>query len=379
MDSLLPILGTQWLNLLCLFVLLFIVFLNRRSLFNPDATSGTGFFALWLVMTLYCMFYAPPAGDNFSSIETYISYKSGVAEEYLHLEPIYFRIMDIVPSYLAWRCVIWGSGCLLLVLLLKRMKLDAHIATIVVLYFCMKLLYYQRACPAYVLLYWAMFLFVEFDKSISRINFKKLYPLMAIGLLYLTLSFHTTMPFYVLMTVAAVLVPKSRSWAVISLLGVAVVSALLPYVISGFLEHVSEETVQTAELYLSIAKKGDAANALGLFVQIVTQSPFYIMLVYFLWNIDSAKFEYTKMEKCLLMNVLFLITAGIVMASMSVTIRAKFFVAAQLPWGLFLASLYTRKRTERPLPLFVKLLFWVWLFGLAVSVTSGSILNGNRF
>lgn len=372
LDSLL---GNSDINFACLLIVFIVILYNYTYLYTGK-NKGTGYFILWLTITLYSVFYSPTVGDNFTSSTLYYSYQSGVNAAYLHFEPIYFRIMDLVPfGYIPYRFALWGFGSMLLVLYLKWRKFDIHISTIAILFFSLNLLYYQRAIIGYTLIYVALALLVDIHvqrKTILSISRNALLALSCIGL---ALPFHTTMIFYATLVVLSSLLPPKRNLVTAALVFVVVFSYAFSDLATIFLSNTSEETQATANYYLQNAKTGPGFNIFGLISLIIAKGPFYIMLAYSIWNIDSKTMNFNRYEQATLLNTFFLILIALVYSQISVTIQGKFYIASMLPWGLFLSSYYSRNKNNKAARLFVKTSFICFWCGLAISLISGSFID----
>ena len=97
MNSLDYLIGNSTIIKACSWMLALFLLLNIRGAFRRDSKNGAGYFLLFIVMVVYCVFYSPTTGDNYTSIESYYAYRAGIGYEQLHFERVYFYIMDIVP------------------------------------------------------------------------------------------------------------------------------------------------------------------------------------------------------------------------------------------------------------------------------------------
>lgn len=373
MSTLDSLIGNSTINAFCVALVFFTIIYNFKYLYAKK-NKGTGLVMLWFVITIYSVFYSPIQGDNYTSLEPYYSYINGVNESYLHFEPIYFRIMDYVPyGYVIWRFAIWGTGALLLTLYVKWMHFDVHVTTIALLFFSLDLLNYQRAIVGYVLLYIGMTMLVKSLEVYSSLVVKITHLILAIICLIAVLPFHNTMPFYILVMIAAVFLPKRRVVLLICAFVIAFLSTgqLADY----FLNNTFEETKAVADYYLENAKVGQAANLFGMISQIIIYGPFYIMLAYCSWNINSGVMAFNQYEKVTLTNTLLLVLASLAFSNVSISIRGKFYTASLLPWGLFLASYYTRNRGNIIAKSYVKVSLYAFIAGMAISILSGSFID----
>ena len=97
--------------ILCILMLWIVIFVNRQHLFTDAKRTGTGWFVLWMVYTLYSVFYTPPTGDNYTSLQTYHAYWGGIRWEYLHYEEFHFKIMVKVRIAAKTKMAKTSSAC----------------------------------------------------------------------------------------------------------------------------------------------------------------------------------------------------------------------------------------------------------------------------
>ena len=366
--------GNKVVNSVCLLSVFFVCIYNYNYLYSKE-NKGTGYFVLWLIFTLFSSFYSPSNGDTFTSLETYMSYQSGVSEDLLHYEPIYFKIMDFIPyGYVVWRFTLWGCAALLLTVYVRWMKFDIHVSTIALLYFSLSLLYYQRAAVGYILLYIALTLFVKYrDGDVQNLIGVRLLLLGGICTL-IALYFHTTMIVYAILMLLSVLVKPSKFVVISCICGCVIISLSIGNFTDWFLDNVAEETQATADRYLSDATVGQSLNFFGVISWLVSNIPFYFMLFYCLWNVDADEFKFNRYEKAVLLNTGLLIVISLIYSRVSSVIQGKFYILSMLPWGLFLSSYYTRCKENKVARLFVKASLVSFVLGLAISVMTGSII-----
>lgn len=339
------LIGNSTVIKLCSWMLVLFLLLNIKGAFQRGGRNGTGYLPLFVVMTLYCVFYTPVSGDNYSSMESYYSYLSGVDYEKLHFERIYFYIMDLVPfGYVYYRLVLWGTACLLCVWLMKKMGISAQIATLSVLTFALPLLlYYQRAAFAYVLLYVALLCYTSKGTLFESLPlFKRHYKLVSVGLLLCTIPFHTTMPVYALFLLVALFIPKDKIGLLLVLMVLIVFSTSLISNSISALGFFQEDTVETGLRSLENDTGIAGQNRIGSIAYFLHWLPLYCMLIYGLYKMVQDPSHQTNFEKVCLMNVLILIAISLMFMSYSYVIQIKFRNAAMMPWTLYVASYYMR-------------------------------------
>lgn len=362
------------MNFLCLAMIFIVILWNVSSLKSYATKKGTGYFLLWLSVALYSVFYSPVHDDNYASLESYYAYSSGIEETYLHFEPIYFRIMDIIPyGYAVWRFFIWGIGALILTLYIKWMRFDINVSTVILLYFALPLLNYQRAIIGYLLLYIALSLLVKLIDENGNLVKKTRQLMIASVCIMAALPFHNSMPFYVFIMLISFFLPANRNTLGFCLLGCLVLS--VTDMGSLFLSYTSEETQRTAEYYLEDAKLGNSANFFGLIEQLCMYGPYYTMLAFCAWNINSVKLCFTRYEKTVLTNAVLLILVSLAYSTTSSVVQGKFYMASLLPWALFLVSFYTRDRKNIVAVTYAKWTLYAFIGSSIIKILSGSIVN----
>ena len=143
-------------NSICIFVLLILVFFNRKHIFVNDAKGGTNYFVLWLVATLFSTFYMPIDGDVYNGYYSYQEYLSSGMQ--YHMEAIYFWLMDHLPhNFYLYRFVIWGTASLFLVLTFKRLNCQSQLATLIFISSCLLICYYyMRNVLGFSILYYVV-------------------------------------------------------------------------------------------------------------------------------------------------------------------------------------------------------------------------------
>lgn len=347
MSGLDSFIGNDSLTLFCELLLMFTLVLNIGNAFYKNVKIGTGYLMLFLVMVVYCAFYSPEVGDNFSSMESYYDYLNGVDRDNLHFERIYFYIMDLIPfGYIYYRIFLWGSACLLCVWFLKRISVNSHVATLSVLTFALPiLLYYQRAAFAYVLIYVALYCYISRGDLIKHNRlFKSHYRLVSVMLLLCALPFHRAMPVYVAIALLSLLVPKNKIGIACLVIGLVAFSfsALSNSIL--LLDFFSDDTRETAMVYLDNDTSLLGQNFNGALANILRLMPLYIMLIYGMYKMIKTPNHFVEFEKLCIVNTLILVFISYLFTDTSFSIQIKFYNAAMMPWTLFLASYYTRNR-----------------------------------
>ena len=345
MSGLDSLIGDNTVVKLCSWMLVLFLLLNIKGAFKKGVRNGTGYLLLFIVMTLYCVFYAPVTGDNYASMESYYAYLSGVDYQTLHFERIYFYIMDLVPfGYVYYRLVVWGAACLLCVWLMKKMRLSAQVATLATLTFSLPLLlFYQRAAFAYVLLYVALYCYVSKGSLFESIPFfQKNFRLVSVALLICALPFHTTMPVFVLFLLFALFIPKDKLGIIIVVLCLILFSTSLVSNSIFLLRFFQDDTFETGLRTLENDSGIIGQNFNGTIAYFLHWLPLYCMLLYGVFKMVNTPDHQTQLEKVCLVNTLILIAISLMFMPYSFTIQIKFRNVAMMPWTLYIASYYTR-------------------------------------
>lgn len=328
----------------CCIILLWVIFLiNRKSLFTSKIPNnfGTGYFILWMVITIYAAFYCPPKGDNATSMmRFYYPYINGVDEKNLHFEYLYFRIMDLVPyGYVLWRIAVWGIlGATSYIVLCKLLKCDKNLATIACITFALPVLfYYQRATAGYCLMYIAMFYLVEKNYNlVFRVG-------IASVIMIVALQFHTSMVFYLSILLISYFVQVSKkSLAIIIIMSLIFSFSVLEYS-NLFLKIAPEETTETGIYYLDEAERS-SQNVFGQLFSLFEKIPAYFIVISCYWVKLKNNSHNNKYEDILLTNTLLLILLSIIFSQISSVLEAKFYKASMMPLTLFLVLYFQRKR-----------------------------------
>ena len=351
------LIGSDIVNLLCRVIVIITVLINWRSMGNIDSKKGTGFFFAWIVLTIYSVFYSPIDGDNFTSMDKFLSFETGVDENVLHFEPIYFLIMGLSPSgYVGYRFILWGTGMALIVLLTKKLKYNPHISTIFLIGFALLLLNYQRAIIGYALLYWSLYFIINaFDGHGFR---DKINILISLGLLLLALPFHKTMIIYEIILVVSLLFPRNKYLFLCVLFVGVIIPSIFPRISDLILSYTPDETREKALRYtLSAGESGTVAkNLFGYISFFVQRGSFFFILGYCLWNIKSNDLNFTHLEQVLLINTFMLYMVSLFYGNQFNAVSGKLFYASLLPFSLFMSSFYTRTDKLRVKNLFTTLL-----------------------
>lgn len=209
-------------NSLMILMLIGALFYYKKSIFSKEQVNKNGYLILWAVLTIFSVFYQPESGDSASTIDLYNNYIHGNVE--YHLEPFYFRLMDILPeSYYLWRFVIWGSASLFTILALKKLNVNVNFATIVFITTCLiPFYYYVRNILGLSMLAYALSILLTHE-SIRAIKMKEL--LICLCLLAGAYFTHSSMPLYFAITIVAYFIPANRK----SLIAIVVILIALSF------------------------------------------------------------------------------------------------------------------------------------------------------
>ena len=358
---------------LCIAMVCYVVYLNRKHLFRNDVSPsvGTGLFILWLTITIYSALYCPHGGDNWrSGTSFYYPYIERGEEN--HFESFYFRTMDLVPyGYVLWRIFVWGIlGASSYIVLSQKLRIDKHISTLACLTFALpELFYYQRAIAGYCLMYIALALYYSRKEQKTRGLKSYLLPICLIGI---ALIFHNAMPFYIFVLIVSILTPLNRTSfiTVIALSFIASLS-LSDYAIM-FLESTMTDTYDVGMNYLNQEYENNR-NIFGRLFVIVEKLPVWVLLLYSFYKHVFKGLYLSRLEQVLLVNAGLLVLVSIMFSKSNGVIEGKFYTASMLPFTLYLALFYQRYRGCKFCNMFV------YLTLACLIITNGYAILTNTF
>ena len=343
-------------SILILLLATFILF-NYRSFFSNKISSDRHFLLMWIVLTVFSVFYMPEGGDNQRLYEIYDSYiRSGIEH---HLEPFYFRLIDILPhNYYLFRFIIWGLASLFLVLTCKKLRLDSVFSTCVVV--CVGLItcyYYLRNVLGICILFYVLSRFISFKRTGPNNLLFEFF--LEIGLLVASYFTHSSMPLYFLIAVTALIIPFNKTFFFIIIAIMVFVAYFWSDTANAILGSglFSEEVAELGQGYVFGDDEGYQFNFFGLLWRLIWLLPYAFILIYGTTQVYSNKNSYTRATVVFLImsNILYfssLILMGSVTYALSYRLQNTSFIYISIFLILFLSD----KRNTN-----VNKLFWTWI------------------
>lgn len=270
------IIYSPFLNtLLCIGIVIMVCY-NYGNIYGKSK-GGTGYFAFWMFITVFSMFYCPEYGDSFKGaidLEEYASTGNTGHYEYIYYLPLRF----LPKNYYVWRFCVWGLASFLLISCYKVLKCPSQYATVIFLSITLiPCFYYLRNSLGFALLYLGTILLL---RIYSEKKFKSKTFVLSILLLVVSYFAHNSMPVYYLIVLLAFICPLNYWTIIISILIYPVLHRYISDLATAFLSqnYISEST---SELGLGYLSKYNTANynINGIILLILQFVPFFI--VYF--------------------------------------------------------------------------------------------------
>lgn len=330
------------LGTICSFILFIVMLINYKHMFYNNAKGGTGYIVLFCVMTFYSLFYVKgEVGDVYTSMMNYYNYFNGVDTELLHFEPVYFKLMDLVPyGYLYWRFVVWGSAALIFLLVIKKMGCNIQLATIFMCYYCIpRAFYYQRVSLGIALMFLGLYFFLRWKETSNK---KSLF-ISFLLFMFCTL-FHRSMPLYLTLLFISIYIPiNKRNWLLyLILLPVLVYS--IDTLANIFLAQ-SKELYDAGINYMDNTAQYTERNIGGLIYEFIKWAPYAVIIFYSFYNYIKYPKQFTLTEKSLLLFGTIMYTSSILLKDRtSDMFLGKMLVQSTFPITIFLTLYFKDKR-----------------------------------
>lgn len=338
------LLHVRWLSHVCSFLLFLIIVLNYRHLLYERVKGGTGYFVLFCVMLFYSLFYVEDIGlgDLYNSMEKYYAYLSGIDVEYLHFEPIYFTIMDIVPwGYLYWRMIVWGSAALILLILIRRMNCDIKTISFFMCYYLLpRTFYYQRVSLAFAILLFGMYYYLEWKETKKTI-------IIILSFIFIGLCtiFHRSMPLYIIIMFISIYAPLNKKNWWIYIISIPVLSYFANHIGTALIQQ-SNELTEAGEGYLDASIQHAERNLNGLISEWLKWLPYTWIMLYALYDYIKRPQNFSLTEKSLLLFGSIMYIASLTLdGNTSDWFLGKMKVQSLFPMTIFL-SMYFFKRKK---------------------------------
>ena len=353
------------LGTICSFVLFIVMLINYRHLFYSNTKGGTGYITLFCVMVFYSLFYVKgEVGDVYTSMFSYYEYFRGTDTELLHFEPIYFKLMDLVPyGYVYWRFAVWGSAALILLIVIKKMGCNIQLATIFMCYYCIPLaFYYQRVSLGFALLLLGLWYFLRWKETSNKKSF-----ILSVLLFMFCTLFHRSMPLYITIMFVSIYIPiNKRNW-LIYLIILPILVYSIDLLANAFLSQ-SEELYNAGINYMDSTARHAEKNFNGKIFEYIKWGPYAAFIIYAFYNYIKSPKQFTLSEKTLLLFGTIMYTSSIILTSKtSDMFLGKMMVQSTFPMTLFLALYFKDRRHTIACRLFVTAITVSYLFQLMLN------------
>lgn len=332
-----PLLNT----LLCVGIAI-MVFANYNNVFRNKNTGGTGFFILWLFMTVFAMFYCPEYGDTYNGALDLSEYVANGTKG--HYEDFYYLPLKFLPhNYYAWRFFVWGIAAFFLVMCYYKLHCSSQYATVIFLTITLiPCFYYLRNCLGFALLYYSVILLCGFSLK-SRKGWRTL--IVALLLLGLSVFMHNSMPVYYLVVFLALICPFNYVTVVASIILFPILHRYMPDLASTFLSQnfISEETSELGFGYLSRDNSFNY-NLNGFLLLILQFLPFFIVYFSAMKNMKEDENDYKVKKIFFQISYLLVYVAFCFYQTASNHLFLRFINTCTLPIALVLVFYLTDKR-----------------------------------
>lgn len=269
------------INSIMILLLLAVLFYHRKSFFSFEMEKKHGFIILWSVLTIFSVFYQPTEGDSQSTLELYENYIYSNAE--YHLEPFYYRLMDIIPgSYYLWRFVIWGTASLLTILSIRCLKINNNFATIIFITTCLlPIFYYVRNILGLSIMFYAFTRILTFNSNSYKAKVREV--IICLFLLIVAYFTHSSMPLYFSIALVAYFIPHSRK-CIFILFAIILILFFFSEKLIMFL--VNSGIYMEYALYVAeIAFDSDTGHDYNIFGQMLRYFWFLPYIIVILWGL----------------------------------------------------------------------------------------------
>lgn len=256
-------------NILIWLLLLFVNFNVLNSSFPRFCSTYKVFFVLTVVFSTWGFI----TGDYFHYKE--IFYSLSRYNDMHHLEPIYLYLAKILNgNYTIWRFVIWATSLLLYIAIMRMLHVRADIGSLCFALFSMFYFCSHRQTLAFCIVFLAVILLLDTNK-------KFLFKLLAMGLLIVSISFHRSMPIYIVLIIIS-LIPLNRYAYV------AIICAfpLLYYNFDNILAFIVDSAFVGQDLTKSYIESDFRvfATIWGKIANVITQLPVYLLLIFAIYK-----------------------------------------------------------------------------------------------
>ena len=190
-----------------LLLYLFMLFLAYRGIMNRDGEKFRYILSVFL-MFLFCE-YAFWGGDYFYYISEFKEARLGAR---VNLEPFYYMIARIFTSYESIRLIIWGMALVLLLLAFRIIEKKSEYLTYVYISTYFIWFTYARASLAMAAIILGTTLLAHSNRKLLFLQ------MLGLGLLVLSINFHKSATFGIVMGIFAIASYRLGKWAFLFLI-----------------------------------------------------------------------------------------------------------------------------------------------------------------
>ena len=190
-----------------LLLYLFMLFLAYRGIMNRDGEKFRYILSVFL-MFLFCE-YAFWGGDYFYYISEFKEARLGAR---VNLEPFYYMIVRIFTSYESIRLIIWGMALVLLLLAFRIIEKKSEYLTYVYISTYFIWFTYARASLAMAAIILGTTLLAHSNRKLLFLQ------MLGLGLLVLSINFHKSATFGIVMGIFAIASYRLGKWAFLFLI-----------------------------------------------------------------------------------------------------------------------------------------------------------------
>lgn len=270
------------INLVIWFVMLFKC---RRAYTLPfiHNTKGSGYLMVTIFTIIYGVFAFAEA-DTYHLEDGYeYMYKSGIL---IQVEPFYLSLIQALPyNYYLFRLVVWGIAAILLFYSAYRIKLDSKDVGFAMAITLLPYFSQTRGSLGFTLLLLSMTLVIAINQKISV-------RLLGVVGIFLSISFHKSIPIYILLIPVAYLLPLKQKYINASLILFPILYTSMSMLSTSVLQltFLDEITVEKGNSYLD--REATEFNTTGMFFNIFQWISIvllmFIMTKYYINNKDNC-------------------------------------------------------------------------------------------
>ncbi len=286
----------------------------------------------------------------------------------IHMEPVYFRIADLTSNYYVWRAIIWGGSTILMLLTIRRLKLNV-VTTLVFIGLIYALHFYKlRNALGFSIGFYGL-------SFLLKPNAKYSLPSYLFGTLLIASSFyfHRSMVITILLMVVC-FIRFNRlfilsSWLAWPILASAT-TLIIKYLVSGAFEGGDEEMGFATSAQHYAAEKSSDMTLYGQIRFTLSRLALYIPLLYcsikiYLHKLSVPKYIYGFMN---FWYVSFYAASLFIFQDTSKWISERILTMGFFPMCVVLGHLYSTHHRNRMMKLCLILPLIMILFGLFYKV-----------